>query len=226
MWMTTVTATDTVYVVSRNPCRLLSTYLDKVLRCARQGEKTGKKGGGELRPRPVGGSRAPFLTGSLIWNVLRKHAPWVADRQARRGGHGQGATCAGSTTTMRLQSLLFVGRRCLPGICRAGSPARRLTFLEGSGAGSRSPASEHKRPRTSARCTPAGASDRVGELPTRFEDDGWRRGCIGRTLLLWRLRRRCRRTSARGAVSLRRQSDSSHETRTTRRRRRAAFNHG
>ena len=47
VWMTTVTATDTVYVVSRNPyTRLLSTYLDKVLRCFGEGEKTGKDGGG------------------------------------------------------------------------------------------------------------------------------------------------------------------------------------
>ena len=38
LWMTTVTATDTVYVVSRNPyTRLLSTYLDKVLRCFGEG---------------------------------------------------------------------------------------------------------------------------------------------------------------------------------------------
>lgn len=42
--MTTVTAKDTVYMISRNPfTRLLSLYLDKVLRCFGVGPKTGGK---------------------------------------------------------------------------------------------------------------------------------------------------------------------------------------
>ena len=42
--MTTVTAADTVYVISRNPyTRLLSLYLDKVLRCFGVGANTGRK---------------------------------------------------------------------------------------------------------------------------------------------------------------------------------------
>ena len=42
--MTTVSTRDTVYVVSRNPyTRLLSLYLDKVLRCFGVGANTGRK---------------------------------------------------------------------------------------------------------------------------------------------------------------------------------------
>ena len=79
VWMTTVTATDTVYVVSRNPyTRLLSTYLDKVLRCFGEGEKTGKKGSVNCDHDLLAQSGA-FPDGIADMERTPKHAPSFAD---------------------------------------------------------------------------------------------------------------------------------------------------
>ena len=79
VWMTTVTATDTVYVVSRNPyTRLLSTYLDKVLRCFGEGEKTGKKGSVNCDHDLLAQSGA-FPDEVAEMERTPKHAPSFAD---------------------------------------------------------------------------------------------------------------------------------------------------
>ena len=79
LWMTTVTATDTVYVVSRNPyTRLLSLYLDKVLRCFGEGEKTGKKGSVNCDHDLLAQSGA-FPDGIADMERTPKRAPSFAD---------------------------------------------------------------------------------------------------------------------------------------------------